>query len=261
VGRILVYLSLIDHLSATTSDLSVNEPQRLNIENQKIAIYTTYPDLINDPSEKFLLNALQENGYQVLIVANSVSGLSNKVWLKRRNRGYDLAAVRDAFRLLDGIPASFILVNSSIVWLEGTSQFIHSCETKLSRSKALVLSLTQSFQRHEHAQSFFFLVQEDGYSHLKNSFASMRNWRSKRATVNFGEIRLSKLLHDAQIPVIYYFPYDELLNYHKQSTNFEDPRPVVTRKFNPSQHFAKEIIENGGTFYKRNLKSTFQREP
>jgi hypothetical protein len=224
----------------------------IDVSGRKIALYTTFPDLIMDNSEFNLLNALSENGYEVLVIINSTSTPRHEFWLNRKNRGFDLAAVRDAFRKLEGVPERLILVNSSVVWAPNTTGFIRSCEEKMNLSASHVLGLTQSLQRGEHAQSFFFMADQIGYESLKFAYSHMRNWRNKRAAVNFGEIRLSRILRSQNSEIVYMFPYAELVKKFIEKSKINSR--LATRNLNPSHHFAREIIESGGTFYKRNLK-------
>jgi hypothetical protein len=252
-GRLLIYLSLIDHYTSTSSNLTVNEPSHIDITDKKIALYTTYPALHNDESEKLLFEALDKNGYELLVIANSEKITEGKIWMARKNRGYDLAAIRDAIQYLHGNPKYILLVNSSVAWLPGTSEFIVQCEHELQGCKTNLLSLTQSFQRHEHAQSFFFLGNSIGYLELKKAYGGMKNWRTKRATVNFGEIQLSKNLQKASVSITYFFPYSRVLQEHLEN-NSTEINLISTRKFlNPTHHFANDLLRLGAPFIKRNL--------
>jgi hypothetical protein len=244
---------LIDHYTSTSSNLTVNEPSHIDITDKKIALYTTYPALHNDESEKLLFEALVKNGYELLVIANSEKITEGKIWMARKNRGYDLAAIRDATHYLHGNPRYILLVNSSVAWLKGTSEFILHCETELQKYSSKVLSLTQSFQRHEHAQSYFFLADAAGYEELKKAYAYMRNWRTKRATVNFGEIQLSKILHNRSTKIRYIFPYSEVVQQHANLGLDVGHELHTDIKFNPTHHFARELIQLGAPFFKRNL--------
>jgi hypothetical protein len=254
-GRVLIELCRVDHFFSGKGDCTIGSTTRIDAQKKKIAIYVTYPDLNDDESEKFLFKALEKCGYEVLIVANSLGVKSPPIWMRRKNRGFDLAAIRDSLDYLDGRPETLLVLNSSIIWLEGVSEFLVFCEKVLHEATAGVLSLTQSFQRSEHAQSFFFMVPATEYPFFVEAYGKMKNWRTKRAAVNYGEIKLSRYLRRSGVQIRFIFPYSSV--YEKAATVNERLRLNSSRKemrFNPSHHFASEIISMGGPFYKRNLK-------
>lgn len=260
-GKILLILSFFDHLISTRKSKVVNSPANVHLDGQKIAIYVTYPSLLQDNCENRLLKSLENLGYKTLVVANiesstllEVEGIvSEGVWLVRRNYGYDLAAVRDALTFTSGVPTHFLVVNSSIAWGPGTQEFLMELERNLEQYPDKIIALTQSMQRKEHAQSFFFLSGTKTFQLLADSYSQMRNWHFKRSAVNFGEISMSqRLLRETPNSIFYKFSYNGLVHsLVSTDNNYHDGKHGYV---NPSHDLWAVILRLGGPFVKRNLK-------
>ena len=249
--------ALADHLSASDSQLIREEPlikfsSKFEGENERpsylyisICIYSLHPREL-----QFLLK-MASIVNRFFIISNCSQHQHHSIpeigliWT-RQNRGRDLGAVRDFlrknFHLIQN--TNLCIINSSCFWSEKRL-------TKLMHEIAWVdvdgvLFGTESTQGVNHFQTFLIMVPRQ---HLKN-FASctekMRNWRSKRAAVTFGEYKIAKTLNSRGIATT--------AIYSKDFINL-DPK-AVKGNVNPSLTNAGVLLGLGSPFIK---KATFSK--
>ena len=252
----LTQLSLLDHLTSSRNNLLLNDGAIEILDGEKIAIYNVFQGFYLDKWEKDLFHELRKAKFRIIAVINTneKSSLQETIpedvslVLRRKNRGYDLAGVKDCLELFTSNPEELLLINSSVAWHKAGLPNI------LSQSKhfAGVIAAVNSSQTREHLQSFYFhATTSESVTILKEVYAGMRNWKSKRAAVNFGEIPILYKLTalDARIKIL--FPYEELLSkFHEKQSQIE---LVKNQKLNPSVNLWRELIEVGFPGVKRNI--------
>lgn len=260
-GVILNFASALDHFSASSKSLIVNGKVPKDI-GDKIAIYVAHNDFHGDKWENNLFSKIKAEGFTLITVINRENLLNTQqgsLAFERFNRGFDIAACRDVLNLLQFTPKELLLVNSSTAWNLGKNSLI-SKTRELSKSMDLeVIYATQSFQTKEHGQSFYIFAVGSGVQKLMNDIARARNWRTKRATVFFGEIQAFQRLKNKGVKIGFVFPYRELLKKYS-SLESKDPKTSLKIKYNfpvnPSQDFWKLLMLSGAQFVKRNLVAT-----
>ena len=267
VGNILDHLLRFENLFSNNACL-LEAPPAIDSTVTKYVIYSGYDKYEIDNGTKEILNTASEKGYRVFIVINSnevdhfitSKYLSQFIVVLRRNRGFDLAAFRDITRLLPQETSEVILINSSAYW--NPSHFWRLIESLKFESvtKNPIYVGPESLQKGLHYQSFFFYARDvESVNKLKIIFSHMRNWRSKRATVNFGERRIPFFAKSVGAHLISTFSYSSVLNEYKSTKDFRLDSESIDRliqknvKLNPSQHFWKELVSLGAPFLKRNL--------
>jgi hypothetical protein len=254
VGTLLEGLCFMDHLSAGNSDLLDQGDKSFFVQGKKIFIYATYKGLVGDVWERKLLDELENLGFESIIVANGCA--SNTLLNGRKNLGYDLAAVRDITRRFVGEPLELLIMNSSVAWDMSMKNLIVQCRNHALSDPAQVIGMTESLQRRPLAQSYFFFAQEGGVRVLINAYAKMRNWRTKRASVTFGEMKLSESIRDEGIGIHYLLKYQILLSSCIQEPNCDSVVKMASDfgiYLNPTQHLWRAIFLNNFRFIKRNL--------
>jgi hypothetical protein len=257
-GRALDLMLFLDHLTSDTKSKVLNPPKTPLIGN-KVAIYVTHRDLHHDEWEKNLFNALNELGFEIVIGINSPKQMISKDYLYRENFGYDIAASRDILNLYEQLPEEVFLINSSTAWSNAATLILQKARTAAKKSEADVIFATQSFQIQEHGQSFFIYAARNGVEPLRNALGRTRNWKTKRATVCYGELELARFCGLYTGKVGYLFEYELLqkqfmLNVHSGDLTYRLIQKGL--KVNPSQHLWRELLAEGANFVKRNLVSS-----
>jgi hypothetical protein len=256
VGKFFNVLSIIDHLTVRKKNLIKNIERITVLKHEKIAIYTTFNELHLDKWEDELFNELKRKHFLIVLVVNEENG--NKLFIPhhyepsivflRKNQGYDLAAVRDVLNLLEGKPKQLLLINSSVAWFaKGVGEIIESSETS-----DCIIGMVESLQTKRHIQSFFFLATSPkSVENLITIYSEMKNWKTKRATVRFGEIPILEKIISLNNNYKILFPYSIT------SKNFELNNPLITyykeRRLNPSVNMWFELLSSGFPGVKRNL--------
>jgi hypothetical protein len=258
VGMFLNYASFFDHISSGNKSLIAlgQVPQK---NTHKVAIYTAHQDFHNDVWESNLLEGIRLMGFQLITVANVEKNQDEtncKFDFTRANRGYDIAACRDVLRILKSIPDELLLINSSTAWDSSADTLIRRAQDlSLSDGHDIVFA-TQSFQTKEHGQSFFIYSIGDGVNILMQILESARNWKTKRATVYFGEILLTTKLREKKAKVGYLFAYHKLVQkyYLEPDVNSKTHKKLqINFPVNPAHDFWKVLVGSESQFVKRNL--------
>jgi hypothetical protein len=118
--------------------------------------------------------------------------------------------------------------------------------------------MTESLQTRNHIQSYFFYSQtEVGILSLIQEYGRMRNWRTKRAAVAFGELRMMSNIKSRKVQIGVLIPYRDLAAVALQNPNLVDSGVLnelkMGRKLNPTQHFWKVLFYFGIPLIKKTL--------
>jgi hypothetical protein len=212
--------------------------------NEPYFIFAGTCSLKYSEHEKEFLNRLQSLG-EVILVANCDvhrhhGSLGNvELVLTRRNVGRDLAAYRDASRLLIdcNINADVVFLNSSCYWsIELLSKILFT-----QNSMRKIMFMTESFQRVEHFQTFYVFVPKELFFNFHNSLLeSFKNWRLKRTIVERGEHSTRATLIATNLQSVALFPASQL-----QSSG------RYLSRINPSIIFADRLPRIGAPFIKK----------
>jgi hypothetical protein len=257
-GKILDLISGLDHLTASSSNLLNHQVNSINIDRKSIAVYVSYKNLHNDEWEENLFETLKSLGFVIFIIVNTDKIEVTKSFLVRRNSGYDLAAIRDFLNSSHGTPNEFLIVNSSTAWRPNSIDTFLRLREISSMENAPIVSGIESLQKQRHAQSFLFYATSRNFHVLKAVYLEMKNWRSKRATVRYGEIPMLRKIQNNGLKVEFLYPYQYLLELASTHLDLSfQTRFLVNRGIpvNPTQHFWQILISNGAEFVKRNLIS------
>ena len=242
-GKILYLLSFFDHIFANQKMMIYQPSVGETFNDVNLCVYVTYNEsILSDNSRKLLCDA-RSLGFTTIHINNTSKVRQRRVTLgglsfDRKNAGYDLAAVRDALVMIQVQPKSLLIINSSVHYLSnGLIKLVDMAkETSFD-----VVGVTESFQKRTHLQSYFFFSQtNEGVEALSAEYRRMRNWVSKRAAVNFGELRMMKNIALRKVTVGAVVSYEEiLLNALKNPKLvdrfvFSDIKKGV--KVNPTQH-------------------------
>jgi hypothetical protein len=176
---------------------------------EKLAIYASYPEQVTAKELQSNILTLKELGFYVLLVTNTNSQPTspNKFadhHLRRINKGRDLAAYRDGILLAGNSKLEeLLLLNDSCYWLpEGMKETVKKLETANSQ----ITSLTMSYQKKKHMQTFLLLAKRDSILMLKEFFKlEVKNWYAKRTIVGLGELRLTEWLEKRESNVTLFF--------------------------------------------------------
>jgi hypothetical protein len=258
VGRVLNLLTVIDHISAGNKSL-VLKSQVSHFRASKIAIYVAFNDFHDDLWERNLFEGIRLCGFELITVSNVSESdhlFEGMFQMTRENKGYDLAACRDVLRALGYLPSELLLINSSTAWDSNARLLIEKAQSISQKNQTAIVYATQSFQPSEHGQSFFIYARGEGVFVLRDIYEKVKNWRTKRATVHFGEIRMFKKLRKTNVAVGYLFEYRQLSEHFRPNVPMKS---LSERKYdlglplNPSQEYWKVLISLDSHFVKRNL--------
>ena len=233
-------------------------------EYRNLAVFATYSGRPLDKFDIQSLGSLRSLGFGICIVANQdtyepldYSEYADVVML-RKNVGLDLAAMRDALKLLGKDWDRLILLNDSVVWPK--ENFHNVVSTVLNfEADDEILVLLDSFQRGHHFQSFFLAANRTTIMELHETFMRIKNWRFKRSVVTFGEIPMKTKLEFQGIRVQPLIPYKKLEHTFTKSLSEDSDWVGIARlmernvPLNPSQHFWKVLLKNEYGCVKRSL--------
>jgi lipopolysaccharide biosynthesis protein len=187
-------------------------------EAKRIAVFVHYDDKgLVHPYVLFYLEQLREAGYSILFVTNSPRLLPAAVEvlrthcgliLRRRNRGYDFGAYKDALREIPDLAAldSLILANDSVY---GPFHALSPLLQQADPNQADIWGITDSFQHYYHLQSYFLLM----YRPALAATEFHRFWKdvcyaqSKELVVHHHEIGFSRRMLAAGLQLEALYPY------------------------------------------------------
>jgi lipopolysaccharide biosynthesis protein len=186
---------------------------------RKVAIFLHYDrrGIVHDYVLHYLM-ALRRIGFEILFVSNAPP-LAETEWnkvaphaalmLRRRNRGHDFGAFRDAVAELSERIATLdrlIIANDSVYGpLQDLSPLLARCDA----DDGSVWSITDSWDRRYHLQSYFLLFKREALIHP----AFLAFWRSVRLVpsrswvVRKYEIGLTQAMVKAGLRCAALFPY------------------------------------------------------
>lgn len=258
-GSTLNRLALLDHITAKRGSMLVNPPIQIDVEQRKICIYVSFNEILDDVYTRSLLNEIRSEGFQILHVVNQkvyspLEGITTDQVLLRKNYGFDLAAIKDALDLFKGEPVELLIMNSSVVYFPGTFQKLLRNATM---SKSDVVAMVNSYQKTYHFQSFFFYSRSHlGITTLFDTYRKMRNWRTKRGTVSFGEFSIYPSISLRGCTSEPLFSFDSLIEKAQLSSrvmNLTLLEDLTVQDVNPTQHLWRQLLNSGAPFVKRNL--------
>jgi len=259
-GKLLYGLSIFDHVTASKRNMFLDTSKVHTMQPDKLCIYVTYRALPLTLASIELLDEVRTLGFKILHVdnfdKNENPGLVNfSSTFSRRNSGYDLAAVRDALRLLVTPPDELLIINSSVHYFpRGITKIVN-----LARISPLdVVGITESLQTRRHIQSYFFYSRtKTGVSALMLEYGRMRNWKTKRATVAYGEIRMMTRMESEEVRVGALISYQELTDVALRNPTSIDDAVLkdikAGRTLNPTQHLWKALFILGMPLIKKTL--------
>lgn len=259
-GKILYFLAHFDHIFANQKML-IQLPSQIDLGlDDEVCIYVTYNEPVLSENSAQLLDNVRYLGFKTIHINNS-SKINKKVarkedsYFQRKNLGYDLAAIRDVLNLIENQPKKLLILNSSVYYLDGS---VSKLIAKATHANLDVVGITESRQKKHHIQSYFFFSQtEKGVHALRHEYTKMRNWRSKRAAVNFGELRIMENLYVADVTVGGLVSYENIV-----ATALKKPELVdkdiysdLTRGvyLNPTQHLWRVLFYLGIPIVKKSL--------
>lgn len=257
-GKLLDYLAYLDHVTATYNNLIEFQSKPIDLNGRSIAVYVTYQKLHNDKWEANLFATLRDLGFTIYVVINSNKSEIITSSLSRKNRGYDLAAVRDFLKISYGNPKEFLIVNSSVAWGPGSKDLFLRMRSMALKETVPIISAVESIQKRRHAQSFLFYSTNDNFLTLRTVYLGMKNWRSKRSTVKFGELMILEEILKLGVQVEFLFPYKNLTDFAKKYPHLSHQTEFFLKRnipVNPTQHFWKLLLLGNAHFVKRNLIS------
>jgi hypothetical protein len=259
-GKILTLLSFFDHMTATKKN-EIIAPHKIVIgSNVDLCIYVTFKEAKLQDYSLRVVRELESLNYQVIHINNDVTEKNPyqspiEFSFQRRNYGHDLAAFKDTLNLLEGKPKSLLLLNSSMFYLPGG---IQSLVERAGRSAGDVIGITQSMQTRDHIQSYFFYSKtKEGIDALFSTYSQMRNWKTKRAAVFFGELRIKGVIESFGATTNVLVSYNEIVASALSLPKFVDDWVYKKLKrgiyLNPTQHLWCLLFELGIPALKNNL--------
>ncbi len=199
-GRLLDALCVIFDLFSQTSSKVTLVRKSLDFEkSSRFLVFVFYGPIIMKRHLDFL-NSMSKKGIHVVVVSNGCENIGDNQLLnlsivRRKNIGRDLAAYRDAIRIIldkgEGELQYIFLINDTMTW----DDRIIDCLLARFDSNIDVLSITKSYQIIPHIQTFGLLVRGSVASRFVK-YSNWRNWKLKRTIVFRGEIMLQRRLEN-----------------------------------------------------------------
>lgn len=259
-GKILYGLSFFDHVSSSKKSMLISSSKQAIKMDQRLCIYVTYAESALSPTSIDLVKELTQLGFEVIHINNidtkekADSGPHTPTY-QRKNFGYDLGAVRDGLQLLPQYPTELLVLNSSVLYFAGG---LGGLLEKARSSSLDVVGITESLQTRRHIQSYFFYSKtEIGIRSLIYEYGRMRNWRTKRAAVAFGELKMMGNMISRNTQVGTLVPYHDLATAALQNPNLVDSKVLIELKMehnlNPTQHLWMVLFYFGMPFIKKTL--------
>ena len=255
-NSVIIFLAKLDWLTSRKNDAIISgDIVNLNLVNVLVYVHWS-KDLKPTSGEIELLKQSANAGLQNILVLNldskSISeqslnewqGLYNEIIL-RKNVGRDLAGYRSATRILDiSKLQSIYFFNNSVIWLP--SKMRNFFQHFISWDQE-IYSATVSYQPVKHMQSFALGAKGKGIPIILEEIKKIRNTRSKRATISFGEIRVSRNLTKAKIRFSNgYFQYSDLIKEALNQTNLlSQPKSVINPAIEARLNMIRGAVANG----------------
>ncbi len=187
-------------------------------EARRIAVFVHYDAKgIVHPYVIFYLEQLREAGYSILFVTNSPKFLPSAVEvlrqhcaliLRRRNRGYDFGAYKDALREIPDVAVleSLILANDSVY---GPFHSLRELLRQADPNQADIWGITDTFQHHYHLQSYFLLFHRAALTatEFHRFWKDVCYAQSKQLVVHYHEIGFSRRMLAAGLRLEALYPY------------------------------------------------------
>ena len=253
---VVIFLAKLDWLTSGKNDAIITG-DIVNLKLVDVLIYVHWSkDLKPTSGEIELLKQSAKAGLQNILVLNldskSISEQSLHEWkglyteiILRKNVGRDLAAYRSATSILDVSKVkSIYFFNNSVIWLP--SKMRKFLQQFISWDQE-IYSATVSYQPVRHMQSFALGAKGRGVPILLEEIKKIRNTRSKRATISFGEIRVSRNLTKAKIRFSNgFFQYSDLIKEALNKTSLlSQPKSVINPAIEARLNMIRGAVVNG----------------
>ena len=280
IALVKIPIHFLDHITSHRRSQVINSSGLDNIKSESpILIYVHYSkaEKLTD-REISTLSHIHKVGFQICLVMNlEKPEIANKVGIEimdnlaitssifRKNVGWDLSAYRDAYFLLkkNGKIGSspIIFMNNSVIWFP---EMIENYFNSLVRKDSDIIAGSISKQYRPHIQTFLFgSLNLGGTVQIELWLKNIKNWRSKRTVVSYGELATNQILKSGNVSES--FPNYSLLQESGLKKIHEDyasqtslvPKDVISRlirnrtftqagiPLNPSHDYWLELIENG----------------
>lgn len=243
-GKLLRFLSSFDNMTATRKQQIFDFSAFPTGEIRNLCIFVSYATGKVEQLPREDQSTLEYLGFQVVHVKNVDNRIPNREneshsTIQRLNRGMDLAAIRDVLKLVPNIPEKLLIINSSMHFLNNSLGLMI---TKAQNLELDVIGITDSYQTRYHLQSYFYYSETSkGVEGLLSEFSKMKNWKTKRAAVTHGELKITRNLIRKNLKVGAIVDYSNL-----KQTALENP-DLLDKKvhadllnginLNPTQHF------------------------
>lgn len=263
VGSVANLLLKMDHVTANSKTMMISVEGKI-VSSQNLAIFATYAERPLDEFDFQVLSDLRSSGFGICIVVNVENEIHTNysnyadVVIKRKNIGLDIAAIRDALRILGSDWNRIVLLNDSVVWPKNNFSNVIAAVLDFD-GKNEVLGLVDSYQRSHHIQSFFLSANHHTAKELFEAYMNIRNWRFKRSIVTFGEIPIKGNLQRIGVnfhPLISYKELESNLILSGASNSDEVEIIDFIKKgipLNPSQHLWRMLLNSEFGCVKRSL--------
>jgi hypothetical protein len=263
VGSVANLLLKIDHITANSKSMIKSVEGKI-VSSQNLAIFATYSERPLDEFDLQVLSDLRSSGFGICIVVNVKNEVHTNysnyadVVIKRKNIGLDIAAIRDALRILGSDWNRIVLLNDSVIWPKNNFPNVIAAVLDFDGINE-VLGLVDSYQRSHHIQSFFLSANHYTAKELFEAYMSIRNWRFKRSIVTFGEIPIKSNLQRIGVnfqPLISYKELESNLILSGASNSDEVEIIDFIKRgipLNPSQHLWRMLLHNEFGCVKRSL--------
>ncbi len=263
IGSATNFLLKIDHITANSKTMVKSVEGKIS-RGLNLAIFATYSARPLDEFDIQILSALRSSDFGICIVVNVKDEVHidysryADVVIVRKNVGLDIAAIRDALRILGSDWNRIILLNDSVIWPRNNFQNVIDAVLNFDR-KNEILGLVDSFQRNHHIQSFFLCANLYTSKELFEAFMSVRNWRFKRSIVTFGEIPIKNNLERIGVNFLPLISCKELeSNLILSGASNADEVEIINfiKKgipLNPTQHLWRILFHNEFGCIKRSL--------
>lgn len=206
-------------------------------KSKKIFVYiknSVYTD-----SETKMFQILKDFDFKIIVV-DPYGILVNNVdfVLLKKSYGRDFSVIRDVMRSIGELESESIeilILNDSMYWnIEKFSSLLTRLE-EYPKNKIVVP--TQSIFPRPHAQPYLIYsrVEKDCLRQFGYAFEWIRNMRTKRGIVNFGELCFAEKTELAGCNVIFMAPYNALVSRNRKKLELIYSLGVLKR-LNPTQH-------------------------
>lgn len=249
-GSVLNHLARLDQIFSNDDSKIILERIKYPRNFYPLMLYGSWArdGLLLGEERTFLIQASKWSEICVIVNSSKIDPwlIDNEFsYIHRRNEGRDLAGLRDAMSIvkLSKEIRDVFWLNSSCIW---NSDSLKKILDDYTFEENQVYAMTESFQGGYHLQSYFYLFKKSFIEHYiqENLQLPFLNFKTKRATVYFGEKKFHSWLESHNINYGVIFPASEI-------------DQVMSKTTNPSTTHWQKLLKLGAPFIKRNPKKSF----